>query len=45
MIDLTREQFVQRLVDVGWDRKEAEEEAVRQLDGPEGDCDGDMSLA
>jgi hypothetical protein len=45
MIDLTRDQFIQRLVEAGWDPKDAEEEVDRQLNGPEGDCDGDMSLA
>jgi hypothetical protein len=42
MLELTREQFIQRLVEAGWSEKDAAEEADRVIsgnDGAEDDCD------
>ncbi len=42
MKELTKEEFIRRLVSVGWSEKEAEEEYERAIngeDGAEDDCD------
>ena len=40
-MDLTREQFIQRLTQAGWKQEEAEAEYERQM-GEDGDIDGDL---
>lgn len=41
MADLTREQFIEQLIEAGWSRKEAEAEWEWNM-GPDGDVDGDL---
>jgi hypothetical protein len=42
MIDLTWDEFEQRLVAAGYSQKEAHEMRLAQEFGEEGDCDGDL---
>lgn len=42
MRDLTKEEFVQRLIEAGWPREEAEREYDWNM-GNDGDIDGDLA--
>jgi hypothetical protein len=39
--DLSQSEFIEMLIEAGWDQEEATEEWNRQM-GPEGDIDGDL---
>jgi hypothetical protein len=39
---MTEAEFIEMLVEAGWDRLEATEEAHQQYHGDLGDCDGDL---
>ncbi len=41
---MNEEEFIERLVENGWDRGAATQEAYAQFHGDLGDCDGDLDF-
>lgn len=40
--EMSKDEFIDTLIKAGWSREEAEKEWDDQINGPAGDCDGDL---